>query len=332
MAIEAKVSFLNQLEKRLSVEIPADYMNRVLSLASDVLESFSMQEELRENAEQDDLLECYLSALKVEGRSVKTLDHYTYVLGRALKQIGVSVRKITVYHLRDYMAKEKERGIGDKTLSSLRSVFCSFFNWLSREGLIDRNPVANLGTVKCAQKAKKTYSPVDKTNLADHCTSDLFKYDVRNRAIVELLQSSGCRIGELVGLDREAVDLNNLSCVVHGKGGKDRLIFLDPVCGMKLRQYLESRTDDNEALFVGRNNKRLQDGGIRVMLKKLAKNAAVEHVHPHKFRRTLATDLTRRGMPVQEVARILGHAKLDTTMQYVVLADEDVRNSYRKYY
>lgn len=332
MAIEAKVSFLNQLEKLLSEEIPAGISSRVLSLASDALESFSMQEETKGNDEQNDLLECYLSALKVESKSPETLRLYSYVLRRVLSDANVPVRKVTVYHLRTFLAKEQDRGIADKTIRNYRSILCSFFNWLQREGLIERNPTTNLGVVKCAEKTKTTYTSVDKTSLADNCTKELFRFDVRNRAIVEFLASSGCRISEMLNLNRDAVNLSSLECVVHGKGAKDRKIYLDPVCGVKLKEYLETRTDDNEALFVNRNNQRIKPGGVRTMLNKLAKEANVEHVHPHKFRRTLATDLTRRGMPVQEVARILGHSKLDTTMQYVVMNDEEIKSAYRKYY
>lgn len=333
MAIEAKVSFLNQFEKLLSEEIPAGFASRVLSLASDALESFTMQEDAKSEDEQDDLLECYLSALKVESKSPETLNLYSYVLNKVFSDLKVSVRKATVYHLRTFLAKEQDRGLADKTIRNYRSILCSFYNWLQREGLIDRNPTANLGVVKCAQKTKQTYTSVDKTSLADSCTKGLFMFDVRNRAIVEFLASSGCRISEMLRrLNRDAVDLSSLECVVHGKGAKDRKIYLDPVCGVKLKEYLDSRTDDNDALFVNRNNQRFKAGGVRRMLNKLAEEAGVEHVHPHKFRRTLATDLTRRGMPVQEVARILGHSKLDTTMQYVVMNDEEVRNSYRKYY
>ena len=179
--------------------------------------------------------------------------------------------------------------------------------------------------VKRAKKEKKTYSGVDLERLNLECRT------VRDRAIISFLSSTGCRISEMTGLDRAAVDLEKLECVVHGKGAKDRTVYLSDVAGMLISQYLAERTDDNPALFVGCRHERLQPGGVRIMLKAVAKRAGVDHVHPHKFRRTLATELSRKGMPIQEVANILGHEKIDTTMKYVILNKDDVKSSYRRY-
>ena len=181
------------------------------------------------------------------------------------------------------------------------------------------------GPIKCAKKKKQVYSDVDIEKLNQNCSS------VRDRAIISFLGSSGCRISEVIELNRDAVDLDKLECVVHGKGDKERRVYMSPVAGMLIRDYLNGRKDENPALFVGRRGERLQPGGVRCMLNRVAEAAGVEHVHPHKFRRTLATRLTRHGMPIQDVAAILGHDKLDTTMQYVVMADEDVKIAYRRY-
>ena len=178
---------------------------------------------------------------------------------------------------------------------------------------------------KRAKKEKKTYSGVDLERLNLECRT------VRDRAIISFLSSTGCRISEMTGLDRAAVDLEKLECVVHGKGAKDRTVYLSDVAGMLISQYLAERKDDNPALFVGCRNERLQPGGVRIMLKAVAKRAGVDHVHPHKFRRTLATELSRKGMPIQEVANILGHEKIDPTMKYVILNKDDVKSSYRRY-
>ena len=153
----------------------------------------------------------------------------------------------------------------------------------------------------------------------------------RDRAILHFLRSTGCRISEVTELDRSVVNIESLECVVHGKGNKERTVYLDDVAGMVLAEYLDSRTDDNPALFVNRYKERMQPGGVREMLNKLAEAAGVDHVHPHKFRRTLATNMSRHGMPIQEVAKILGHEKLDTTMKYVVLNKDDVKASYRRF-
>ena len=247
------------------------------------------------------------------------------MIGKMMEFVKVPTRRISVYHLRNYLTHEKERGICERTLEGYREIFSAYFNWLQRESLIERNPCANLGVIKVPKKEKKTYSEIDIEKLVRGCKTK------RDRAIIHFLASTGCRISEMTGLDRDAINLDSLECVVHGKGNKDRTVYLSQVAGMMLGEYLKTRTDDNPALFVGRGNVRLHPGGVRAMLKELANESGVDHVHPHKFRRTLATELSRHGMPIQEVANILGHEKIDTTMQYVVLNKDDIRSSYRRY-
>jgi len=324
MAIEAKVSFMDLLKSRIAAEVSAEAMPRILAAVSEVLDSFDMQE-VGIISGTNDLLEQYAAALQVEGRSQKTIDRYMYVIGRMLDAVGVPCNRVTVFHLRAYLAKEKERGIRDSTLEGTRQVFTAFYNWLQREDLIEKNPTANLGAIKCAKKKKQTYSEVDIEKLNQHCQA------IRDRAIIAFLASTGCRISEMTGLNRTDVDLDRLECVVHGKGNKERKVYLSEVAGMLIKDYLSERSDSSEALFVGRGVERLQPNGVRVMLRKIADAAGVEHVHPHKFRRTLATNLTRRGMPIQEVAAILGHDKIDTTMGYVVLNDENTKYEYRRF-
>lgn len=325
MAIEAKVTLLKNLEQQLSTEITAADMSKVLSAVADQLAAFEIVQVDMLSAEPDDLLDAYTAAMQIQGRSEKTIERYRYLIGRMREVVKVPTRSITVYHLRQYLAKEKARGISDRTLEGTRQVFSAYFNWLQREGLIENNPTANLGAIKCQKKVKVTYSEVDIEKMKFGCKS------LRDRAIITFLLSTGCRISEMTQLDRDDIDLVNLECTVLGKGNKERTVYLDSVTGMLLKNYLNARTDDHPALFVGKGSDRLTPGGVRAMLKKLAGNANVDHVHPHKFRQTLATNLIRHGMPIQEVAAILGHDKLDTTMQYVVLDNTDVKNSYRKY-
>lgn len=325
MAIDAKVDFINKTTKRLSSEMTADTMEKVISILSDVMEGYDFRVKELGGDEKDDLLECFLDAMGVQGRSEKTIARYRYVITKMMESVKVPTRQITVYHLRKYITEMKERGRQDSTMESVRQVFSSYFNWLQRESLIDKNPVANLGAIKCQKKVKKTYSDMDIENLRRSCTN------VRDRAILEVLRSTGCRISEVVGMNRDSLNLAGLQCVVHGKGNKDRVAYIDKVAAMFLRAYLEGRTDADPALFVNRFERRFNADGVREMLLRLAGRAGVDHVHPHKFRRTLATELARRGMPIQEVARILGHEKIDTTMKYVVLNDDDVKHDYRRY-
>ena len=325
MSIEAKATLLAQMEQKLSTMITAADMAQVLSVLSDHLADYDLQRHEGVAAEADDLLGAYMAAMEIQGRSPKTLERYRYILGRMMEAVRTPTRSITVYHLRQYLAQEKARGISDRTLESIRQVFSAYFNWLQRENLISVNPCANLGAVKCAKKLKDTYSEIDIERMKFGCVS------LRDRAIVAFLSSTGCRISEMTQLNRDDVDLNGLECTVLGKGNKERTVYLDPVAGMMIREYLDSRTDDHAALFIGKGSARLTPHGVRFMLTRLAERANVDHVHPHKFRRTLATNLIRHGMPIQEVAAILGHDKLDTTMQYVVLDKTDVKNAYRKY-
>ena len=243
-----------------------------------------------------------------------------------LASARTSARRITVYHLRSYLARKKEEGLKDSTLAHFREVFSSFFGWLFREGLIEKNPVVNLGNIKVAKAEKKVFTDIDMELMRRNCRRKV------DKAIICFLASTGCRVAELVGLDRNAIDLDNLECVVRGKGNKERTVYLDTVTAMYVRAYLASRTDDNPALFVTRTNERFQTGGIRDLLKRLEGASGVEHVHPHKFRRTLATNLAKRGMPIQTIAAILGHEKIETTMEYIVMNKENTKLQYRQYY
>ena len=325
MAIEAKAMLLTSLEKELSVSVPAAEMTKVLSAVSNQLSNYEVKEIERANNEADDLLEAYEVAMKVQGRSDKTIARYVYLIRRLMDSINVSTRSVTVYHLRKYLSDEKERGLTDRTLEGMRQVFNTYFNWLYRERLIDVNPVANLGAIKWKKKIKSIYSEVDIERMKYSCKTD------RDRAIVCFLLSTGCRISEMTQLNRSDVNLTTLECIVLGKGSKERTVYLDSVAGMMLQTYLDQRKDDYPALFVGRGSERITPNAVRRMLNIIANKSHVDHIHPHKFRRTLATNLIRHGMPIQEVAAILGHEKLDTTMQYVVLDKTDMKNSYRKY-
>jgi site-specific recombinase XerD len=329
LSFEDKASFLNASEKALSTEITAHDLNNVLRILSDVLQGYDVTQLPTGEAVKDDLLECYIASQKVRGLSGKTLERYEYVIRRLMESLQVPTRQVTVYHLRGWLAKEQSRGLSDVTLRGLRDVFCAYFGWLHREGLIERDPTGNLDPIKCAKKRKQIYSPIDIEKLNEMCGK--MRYSIRNRALVSFLRSTGCRISEVTELNRDDINLQTLEVVVTGKGDKQRKVYMDEVSGMLLKAYLESRKDNNEALFAGARGERLMPNGVRAMLKDLAKLAGVEHVHPHKFRRTLATNLNRRGMPIQEVAAILGHEKLDTTMKYVVLNDSDLKSDYRKF-
>ena len=325
MAIDAKIDFMRQTEKQLAESVTVADMPKILNVINDVLQGFEMRSITVWSEEKDDLLNCYLSAMSVQCRSQKTLDRYTYIIKKLMEFVKVPTRQVTVHHLRAYLQHEKERGISDNTLEGNRQVFSAYFNWLQRESLIERNPTANLGAIKVAKKEKKTYSETDIEKLSRGCKT------TRDRAIIFFLASTGCRISELTQLDRNMINVDDLECIVHGKGNKERTVYLSEVAGMFLQEYLKSRKDINPELFVGKRNERLTPGGVRTMLKELAGRTGVDHVHPHKFRRTRATELARHGMPIQEIAHVLGHEKIDTTMRYVVQDKEMIKSDMRRF-
>ena len=324
MAIEAKLNFMDRLQMEIGSILTVTQVGKLMEVVKSILNGFDVNELLAEGNSNDDLVDCFISAKRVQGLAQSTLHRYALVIRKLIREARVRTGEITVHHLRRYISNQQESGLKDSTIEGERQVFSSFFNWLQRENLINRNPTANLGAIKTAKKIKKIFTESDIENMRRCCRR------IRDRAILETLRSTGCRISEVMGLTREQVDLNNMQCLVHGKGNKERRVYLDPVAAMCIRNYLNSREDSEPWLFMGQKG-RLTQSGVRYMLAEMEKISGVDHIHPHKFRRTLATELARRGMPIQEIARILGHEKIDTTMRYIVLNDDDVKHDYRRY-
>ena len=324
MSIAAKTTLMRELEKQLGRILTAEALGNAMPLIGDCLSSYDV-EQAADPDRNEDLLDAFMAAKEVEGRSAKTMERYRYIIRRFLAESNAETKNITVYHIRAYLMSEKKRGISDSTLEGCRSVFSSYFGWLWKEGLIRSNPCSNLGAIKCQKVVRMAYSSEDLERLREGCAT------IRDRALLAFLLSTGCRISEVCALNREDIDFQALECKVLGKGNKERVVYLDSVAAMLLRRYLNERKDENPALFVGKGSVRLLPGGVRVMLNKLEEKTGVPNVHPHRFRRTLATHLIARGMALQEVAAILGHDKLDTTMRYVQLDKSMVKNNYRRY-
>lgn len=327
MSIEVKQVMLKNLEKQFSSTLTVNEMNTVLKIIADELDAYTLEQVDNYNFDltSNDMLEAFLSAKKLEGRSPKTLERYEYIITRLLIFVKVPIRSLTIYHLRRYLMKLKEQGCADSTLEGIRQIFSSFFNWLSKENLIDNNPCANLSPIKCIKKQRLPFSSIDIEKLKEKCKS------TRDKAIICVLLSTGCRISEITQLNRNDINFQKKQCKVLGKGNKERIVYMDDVTLLLLTRYFSERKDDLPAVFIGKGTERMTPAGIRKMLRQLAVQAGVDHVHPHRFRRTLATNLIRRGMPIQEVAKILGHERLDTTMQYIYLDNDDLKFSYNKF-
>ena len=326
MPILDKKLLLEEIEKRLNDFVPTNMAKRILAEADDAMQSFDVIT-IREGNDKDgeDLIKLFLEAKECEGRSKGTLSQYKKILGKMQKAIGVPIKSVTVYHLRSFLMAEKERGLTPGTIENIRSTCSSFFGWLHAEGIIERNPTSNLAPTKQPKEIRMPFTAVEVEKLRDSVET------LRDAALIDFLLATGCRVSEVCSIDRNDIDFHSLRLKVTGKGSKQRTVYLDDVTAMRLTKYLKSRNDFSPALFDGRGTQRMTPSGVRKTLTAIAKRAGVENVHPHRFRRTLATNLIDHGMSVQEVATILGHDKLDTTMGYVFINQRNVENSYRRF-
>lgn len=313
------------MKEKLKDIITYASLEQVVNALSDTLCSYDITPVCTDNVEKDVLLDAYISAIRVEGRSEKTLQRYKSIIGQFLKHAGTSTKNITQYHIRNYLAHEKERGLADMSVKSMFWVLSSYFGWLHRDGIITKNPAGNIGNIKVQKKVKHVFSDIDIEKMKSATTR------IRDKAIISFLQSTACRISEVTNLNIEDIDFVKKECIVLGKGNKQRVVYMDDVTAMYLKQYIATRKDNNPALFIGIRKNRISPGGVRSMLKTVGKKADVEHVHPHKFRRTRITSLVTRGMPIEQVKFLVGHEKIDTTMAYVVMDQNNVRNNFNKY-
>lgn len=273
-------------------------------------------------------LQVYLEAFRQNGKSEGTIGQYRLHISRMLSYIGKNVQKIDDDDLIDYMHRYKQlRQVSGRYLNNMRLVFNSFFRWLQRRKVILRNPVDGLEPIKYRQTVKKPLSPEELEKVRCACEKE------RDLAIVEFLYSSAVRVSELTALNREDICWESDDVMVLGKGNKEREVYLNARAHLHLRQYLETRKDDNPALFVGEKfpHERLTRAGVEYIISKLGVAAGVDNVHPHRFRRTSATDLLRMGMPIEQVQELLGHTKIETTRIYCTVTKEQVRSSHRRY-
>lgn len=328
MGVLDKKLFLADLQVRLDDFVPANDARRILEQAADVLSGYDLTAATPAEGghdESESMIRLFLDAKGVEGRSRQTISQYGYVLRGMRKGVGVPIDKITVHHLRSWLMREKERGVSLRTLEGYRYVMSSFFGWLWREEILPKNPTVNLQPIKHQKVIRKPFSPEEIERLKEAART------TRDKTILAVLLSTGCRISEVCQLDVLDIDLAARAVTVLGKGNKERRVYLDDVAVMYLKRYFRERTDDSPALFTGKGSSRLTPDGVRYMLRQLEARSGVENVHPHRFRRTLATSLISHGMAIQEVAAILGHDKIDTTMTYIYLDQSAVESAYRKF-
>lgn len=276
----------------------------------------------------EEFTELFISAKRVEGCSLKTLRYYLATINKMTNTVGKHITKITTEDLRKYLSDyHEENNCSKSNIDNIRRILSSFFSWLEDEDYILKSPVRRIHKIKSAKTVKETYTDEMLEYMRDNCDS------LRDLAIIDMLASTGMRVGELVHLNIEDVDFENRECVVLGKGSKERPVYFDARTKIHLRNYLESRNDDNPALFVSmlKPYNRLNISGVEIRLRELGRKLDITKVHPHKFRRTLATRAIDKGMPIEQVQKLLGHSKIDTTMQYAMVDQENVKLSHRKF-
>lgn len=326
---DIRASIIQSVTQALQSKADDDTINLVQDVLVMQLNKYEVIERCTEVAIRDDsaegILKKFLATKRVEGIADSTLQRYKEINWALINYLGKPLEEITTYDLRFYLSMRRQIGkVSNRSLDGMRRCYSSFFSWLAAEGLISHNPCAALAQIKCRKMVKKPYSAAEMEKMRKACDN------VRNLALVDFLYATGCRVSEVVRLDISDVDFEKMECIVLGKGNKERKMYLTEVAAMHLQEYLNSREDSCEALFVGRG-KRLGKNGIETIIKGLGKMAGVENAHPHRYRRTLATNLLDRGMNIQDVAAILGHADLKTTQIYCYISQANVKTAYRKY-
>lgn len=281
-----------------------------------------------QNISEQDYVEFFISAKRIEGCSDKSLKYYKSTIEAMLDQLKKDVKHIVTDDIRRYLTSYQEKKNSSRvTIDNIRRILSSFFSWLEDEDYILKSPVRRIHKVKTGTNIKETYSDESLELMRDGCT------ELRDLAIIDMLASTGMRVGEMVLLNRNDIDFNERECVVLGKGSKERVVYFDARTKIHLMNYLENRTDNNKALFVSLKSpyERLKIGGIEARLRGLGKKLGLDRVHPHKFRRTLATVAIDKGMPIEQLQQLLGHRKIDTTLQYAMVKQSNVKIAHRKY-
>ena len=274
------------------------------------------------------LIESFVAAKKVEGCSDKSLSYYKSTINNALSRIEKEIVHVTTDDLRCYLNEyQVESGASKVTVDNIRRILSSFFSWLEEENYIVKSPVRRIHKVKVGKTVKETYTDEALEQMRDHCSN------ARDLALIDLLASTGMRVGELVKLNKNDIDYQNRECIVTGKGDKQRKVYFDARTKIHLQNYINSRTDTNEALFVSllAPYNRLLISGVEIRLRQLGHELNIPKVHPHKFRRTLATMAIDKGMPIEQVQHLLGHQSLDTTLQYAMVNQNNVKLSHHKF-
>lgn len=320
------------MEKRIVniINEMSDYLNiaQMKKLQEVLFRNLAEKAVQKEQIRNDEYLRLFLDAKRIEGCSDRTLQYYKVTIERLLATIDIPVRKMTTEDIRSYLVRYQENGTcGKVTVDNIRRNISSFFSWLEEEDYILKSPMRRIHKIKTKTVVKEVISDECMEKMRDACK------EPRDLAIIDLLYSTGMRVGELVKLNREDLNFDQRECVVFGKGDKERRVYFDAKAKIHLLDYLSRRDDDNPALFVTLDapHDRLKISGVEIRVRELGKMISQPRIHPHKFRRTMATRAIDKGMPIEQVQKILGHSQIDTTMQYAIVNQLNVKNSHQKY-
>lgn len=309
--------------------------NAQLEKLQEVLEHALFHKQVSETAEEENvaltneqLLDNFIAAKRIEGCSEKSLSYYWTTIKTMTAKVGKNVREMVTDDLRNYLTEyQQEKNSSKVTVDNIRRILSSFFSWLEDEDYILKSPARRIHKVKAVLTIKETYTDEALEKMRDNCE------EPRDLALIDILASTGMRVGELVLLNRDDINFEERECVVFGKGSKERMVYFDARTKIHLQTYLQERSDDNPALFVSLRapHERLKIGGVERRLRELGKKLDIDKVHPHKFRRTLATMAIDKGMPIEQLQQLLGHKRIDTTLQYAMVKQSNVKLAHRKY-
>ena len=324
-----KEQLISQVQQQMLPYLNNEQLSKLRAAMEYCLHGLEITEtDQPQEQEQPNAVAAFIAAKRIEGCSEKTLTYYRKTIEAMTAGIGKTPQQITTDDIRQYLtAYQVQRKSSKVTIDNIRRILATFYSWLEDEDYIVKSPVRRIHKVKTAKVIKDTYTDEALELMRDNCGT------LRDLAIIDLLASSGMRVGEMVALNRDDINFNERECVVFGKGSKQRLVYFDARTKIHLQNYLDSRTDSDPALFVTLRApfQRLQIGGVEVRLRELGKRLLIPKVHPHKFRRTLATSAIDKGMPIEQVQQLLGHQKIDTTMHYAMVKQQNVKLAHRKY-
>ncbi|WP_346665317.1 site-specific tyrosine recombinase/integron integrase [uncultured Mailhella sp.] len=328
-----KDQIIAEIERSMLLHLDNAQMEQLHFVLTSTLWNVSLlpvekEQQVKHDPDNVELVSMFLSSKKVEGCSDKTIKYYNACLSKLFSLLPKQAFRITTEDLRQYLAEyQVNRSCSKTNIDNIRRILSSFFAWLEDECYILKSPVRRIHKIRTNKPIKETYSDEMLETMRDNCGN------LRDLAIIDLLASTGMRVGELVRLNRADIDFENRECVVLGKGSKERPVYFDARTKIHLKNYLASRTDENPALFVSLLHpfKRLEISGVEIRLRQLGRRLNITRVHPHKFRRTLATRAIDKGMPIEQVQRLLGHTKIDTTMQYAMVDQQNVKQAHRRF-